>query len=49
MVGVASVTMTVSESAPTASSPSTFAVNPVPSSTPSRTSVLKPGSVNVTV
>ena len=49
MVGVASVTVTVSESAPTASSPSTFAVNPVLSVMPSRTSVLTPGSVNVTV
>ena len=49
MVGVASVTVTVSSSAPTAISASTLAVNPVLSATPSRTSVLKPGSVKVTV
>ena len=48
MVGLASVTMTVSSSPPTAIWASTFAVNPVPRSTPSRMSVLKPGSVKVT-
>ena len=49
MIGLASVTVTVSSSAPTASCASTLAVKPVLSSTPSRTSVLKPGSVKVTV
>ena len=49
MIGLASVTVIVSASWPTAISASTFAANPVASSMPSRTSVLKPGSVKVTV
>ena len=49
MTGVASVTVTVSSRAPTASCASMFAVKPVLSSIPSRTRVLKPGSVKVTV
>ena len=48
MVGVASVTVIVSSSPPTAIWASMLAVKPLPSATPSRMSVLKPGSVNVT-
>ena len=46
--GLAWVTVTVSSSAPTGSSTSILAVKPPLRSTPSRTTVLKPGSVNVT-
>ena len=46
--GLACVTVTVSSSAPTGNSTSTLAVKPAVSSTPSRTTVLKPGRVNVT-
>ena len=48
MIGVASVTVIVSASWPTAISTSMFAANPVVSSTPSRTSVLNPGREKVT-
>ena len=47
--GVARVTVTVSSTAPTVSTASTAAVNPAFNSMPSRTSVLKPGKVKVTV
>ena len=48
-VGDAPVTVIVSSSAPTRSSAFTVAVNAPVSSMPSRLTVLKPGSVNVTV
>ena len=47
--GVSPVTVIVSSSAPTRRSASIFAVNEPASTTPSRLTVLKPGSVNVTV
>ena len=47
--GAAPVTVIVSSIPPTAMAESTFAVNPVVSSIPSRMIVLKPGSENVTV
>src|SRR3989442_9631882 len=47
--GVAPVTVTVSWTAPTRSWTSTFAANPVVNSIPSRTTVLKPVSVKVTL
>ena len=49
MIGLAPDTVTVSSMAPTDISPATLAVNPDVSSMPSRTKVLNPGSVNVTV
>ena len=49
ITGDAPETVTVSSTAPTAMVTSTFAVNPVVSSIPSRMKVLKPGSVNVIV
>ena len=48
MTGLDSVTVTVSSRAPTAISASTFAVKPVVSAIPSRSSVLKPASEKVT-
>ena len=48
MTGLASVTVMVSASWPTAISASTLALNPVSSSIPSRTRVLNPASENVT-
>ena len=48
-IGDSPVTVTVSSSAPTFSSASTVAVNVPVSSMPSRRTVLKPVSVNVTV
>ena len=47
-IGVSPVTVTVSSTLPTDSSASTVAANDPASSTPSRTTVLNPGSVNVT-
>src|SRR6059036_513925 len=47
--GVAPVTVTVSSTAPTRSWTSTFAANPVVNPIPSRTTVLKPVSVKVTL
>ena len=49
MTGLAPETVTVSSTEPTVSVASTFAENPVAISMPSRTNVLKPGRVNVTV
>ena len=49
MMGLAPDTVTVSSIAPTLMSPATLAVKPDVSSMPSRTKVLNPGSVNVTV
>ena len=49
MTGLAPETVTVSSTAPTVIVASTFAEKPVAISMPSRTNVLKPGSVNVTV
>ena len=46
--GVAPVTVIVSSTVPTRSSASTFAVNPTFSTMSSRTTVAKPGKVNVT-
>ena len=48
-IGVSPVTVTVSSTAPTRMSAFTVAVNDPLSSMPSRLTVLKPGSVNVTV
>ena len=47
-IGVSPVTVIVSSSAPTFRSPFTVATNVPVSSMPSRRTVLKPGSVNVT-
>ena len=49
MIGLAPETVTVSSTAPTVIVASIFAVNPVVISMPSRTNVLKPGRVNLTV
>ena len=47
--GLSPVTVTVSATSPTGSSALTVAVKPLVSSRPSRRTVLKPGSVKVTV
>ena len=48
-IGLSPVTVTVSSTAPTRSSASMVAVKSADTSTPSRRTVLKPGSVKVTV